>query len=207
VSNIKLFTILAVLLSLGLGTACTPPQPVDPGPTAAELEAEAARKAAEEAEAARKAAEEAEAALRRQEEEARRAAEQARLEAERRAAEEARQAMLRVAEEALKDINFDYNRSEIRRADRVKFQAIAEFMKAFPDVNVRIESHCDERGTIEYNMALGERRAFAAKSYLAGLGIDESRFSTLSFGKEKPKEFGSSERSWLVNRRCEFKVQ
>jgi peptidoglycan-associated lipoprotein len=180
---------------------------VDQGPTAAELEAEAARKAAEEAEAARKAVEEAEAASRRAEEEARRLVEQQRLEAERRAAEEARQTMLRAAEAALVDINFEYNRSEIRRTDRVKFQAIAEFMKAFPDARVRIEGHCDERGTIEYNMALGERRAFAAKSYLVGLGIDDSRFSTLSFGKEKPKEFGSSERSWLVNRRCEFKLQ
>jgi peptidoglycan-associated lipoprotein len=199
VSNIKLFTVLAVLLSLGLGVACTPPQPpVDPGPTAAEIEAEAVKKAAED-EAARLAAEAAEAARR---------AEQERLEAERRAAaEEARQRLLRAAEEALLDINFDYNRSEIRRADRIKFQAIAEFMKAFPEANVRIEGHCDERGTIEYNMALGERRAFAARSYLAGLGIEDSRFSTVSFGKEKPKEFGNSERSWLANRRCEFKLQ
>jgi peptidoglycan-associated lipoprotein len=207
VSNIKLFTILAVLLSLGLGTACVPPQPVDQGPTAAELEEAARQKAAEEAEAVRKAAEEAEAARRRQEEEARRRAEQERLEAERRAAEEARQVMLRAAEAALVDINFDYNRSEIRRADRVKFQAVAEFMKAFPDAKVLIEGHCDERGTIEYNMALGERRAFAARSYLAGLGIDDSRFSTVSFGKERPKEFSSSEKSWLINRRCEFKLQ
>jgi peptidoglycan-associated lipoprotein len=205
VSNIKLFTILTVLLSLGLGTACTPPPPV--GPTPAEIAAEEAKKAADDAaEAARLEQERLEAA--RRAEEARLRAEQERLEAERRAAEEAaRQKLLTAAEAALLDINFDYNRSDIRRADRIKFQVIAEFMNAFPEAGVNIEGHCDERGTIEYNMALGERRAVAARSYLVSLGINEGRFNTISYGKERPKEFGNNERSWLANRRCEFKLQ
>jgi peptidoglycan-associated lipoprotein len=204
-SQIKLLTALAVLLSLGL-TACKQPAPPEPQvDLAAE---EAARKAAEDAR--RKAQEDAEAARRKAQEDAeaaRRATEEAaRREAERRAAE-ARAALQAAAAQALVDVNFDYNRDEIRRADRLKLQAIAEFMKAFPDARVRIEGHCDERGTIEYNQALGERRAFAARSYLAGLGVSESRFSTISYGKERPKVAGDSERSWFQNRRCEFKLQ
>jgi peptidoglycan-associated lipoprotein len=80
-------------------------------------------------------------------------------------------------------------------------------MKDFPQASVLIEGHCDERGTIEYNMALGERRAYAVRSYLAGLGVEESRFRTVSFGKERPKVAGQSEKSWFANRRCEFKLQ
>jgi len=206
VSNVKLFTTLTVLLSLGIGLACVEPQ------ASASAQAEQAAKEAEEArlraeEEARRQAEEArraaEEAARREAEAARRAAE----EAARKAAEEARAVMRSAAEAALFDINFDYNKADIRRADRDKFQAIAEFMRAFPDARVLIEGHCDERGTIEYNMALGERRAFAAKSYLAGLGVSESRFATMSFGKERPKVTGSSEKSWFANRRCEFKLQ
>jgi peptidoglycan-associated lipoprotein len=188
---------------MGLAIACKPPAPVT---TTTTDDDEARRRAAEE-EARRRAAEE-EARRQREAEEAarRRAAEEAEA-ARRRAAEEARAAMLRAAEAALQDVNFDYNRADIRPADRAKFQVIADFMKAYPDAKVRIEGHCDERGTIEYNMVLGERRASAARSYLVGLGIAESNFSTVSFGKERPKAFGSSEASWRVNRRCEFKLQ
>jgi peptidoglycan-associated lipoprotein len=115
--------------------------------------------------------------------------------------------MLRAAEQALQDINFDYNKADILRRDREKFQAIADFMNAFPDARVLIEGHCDERGTIEYNMVLGERRAAAARAYLVNLGVAESRFSTVSFGKERPKAMGSNEKSWAINRRCEFKLR
>ena len=201
-SNTKLYTTLAVLLSLGI-VGCQAPLPpetpqVDDSAERDRLEAE---RAAREAEEARRRADE-EAARRRAEEE-RRQAEEAR----RRAAEEARAVLVRAAEAALRDVNFDYNRADIRATDRAKLQAIAEFMNAYPDASVRIEGHCDERGTIEYNMALGERRASAARSYLVNLGVSASRFSTVSFGKERPKVVGSDERSWLVNRRCEFKLQ
>ena len=203
-SNTKLYTALAVLLSLGI-VGCQAPQP----PETPQVD-EAAQKAAQDAEDARRRAEE-EAARRRAEEEARRRAEEERRRAEeearRRAEAEARAAMVRAAEAALQDVNFAYDKADIRATDRAKLQAIAEFMNAFPQASVLIEGHCDERGTIEYNMALGERRAAAARSYLVNLGVSASRFSTVSFGKERPKVFGSDERSWLVNRRCEFKLQ
>jgi len=205
-SHIKLMTALAVLLSLGIGTACKPPEPaVDAAAEAARLKAEEdARKAAEDA---RRAAEEAARRKAQEDEAARRAAEEAaRREAERKAAE-ARAALQAAAASVLVDINFDYNRDEIRRADRAKLAALAAFMKAYPDVRLIIEGHCDERGTIEYNMALGERRAFAARSYLVGLGVSESFFRTISYGKERPKVGGESEKSWFQNRRCEFKLQ
>ena len=204
--NIKLFATLAVLLSLGIGIACKPPeppattQPVDAEKEAkeqADREAEEARRRAAEEEAARRRAAEEEARRRAAEEEA----------ARRRAEEEARAIMLRAAEAALLDVNFDYNRADVRRTDRAKLEAIAAFMNAYPQASVRIEGHCDERGTIEYNMALGERRASAAMAYLVNLGVSASRFSTVSYGKERPKVVGSDERSWLANRRCEFKLQ
>lgn len=154
----------------------------------------------------KKAAEEAEAARRAAEEEARRKAEAEAAEAARRAAAEKAEALRRAAEAALLDINFDFDQSAIRNADKVKLQAIADFLKAFPDAKLKLEGHCDERGTVEYNLALGDRRAAAAKAYLVTLGVAETRLETISFGKEKPKAEGHSEKSWFVNRRCEFKL-
>ena len=105
------------------------------------------------------------------------------------------------------DINFALDKSAIRGTDKPKLQAIADLLKAFPQGKHQIEGHCDERGTTEYNLALGERRAHAAKSYLTGLGVAEDRLSTISYGKERPKVEGKDEASWLINRRCEFKIQ
>jgi len=208
-SNVKYLTALAVLLSLGIGTACKPPLPPEEQPAAIEArkQAEEAAKIKAEADAKIKAEEDAkkrdEEAKRRAEEEARRRAE----EEARRRAEEALTVLRNAAALALVDINFEYNLSDIRRADRAKFQAIAEFLKAFPEASIRIEGHCDERGTVEYNMTLGEKRAQAAKSYLVGLGINDARLTTISFGKELPKFAGHDEKSWFGNRRCEFKLQ
>lgn len=115
--------------------------------------------------------------------------------------------MQRAAGLVLKDINFDFDRSEIRDADKPKLQAIADFMRKYATARLMLEGHCDERGTVEYNLSLGERRATAAQRYLIGLGVPESRLSTISYGKEKPKVTGSNEESWFVNRRCEFKLQ
>ncbi|MBL0313202.1 MAG: OmpA family protein [Holophagaceae bacterium] len=108
---------------------------------------------------------------------------------------------------ALKDINFDFDRSDIRDVDKPKLQAIASFMKSFGSARVMIEGHCDERGTVEYNLALGERRAVTAQNYLAGLGVNRDRLGTISYGKEKPKVMGQNEESYLINRRDEFKLQ
>ncbi|MBL0209582.1 MAG: OmpA family protein [Holophagaceae bacterium] len=113
----------------------------------------------------------------------------------------------KAASAALKDINFDFDRSDIRDADKPKLQTIASFMKAFGSARITIEGHCDERGTVEYNLALGERRAFAAQNYLSGLGVNRERVGTISYGKEKPKVVGSNEESYFVNRRDEFKLQ
>ena len=188
---------LSVILALGVGVACKkpapapvePPKPVAPaGPSQDELDAQ--KRAAEEA-ARRKAADEAEAA--------RKAA--AAAEAEKAAAYK------RAAEAALKDINFDFDKSDIREADKAKLQAIADFLKAYPQAKLQIEGNCDERGTVEYNLALGERRAHAAQAYLVGLGVAQDRLTTISFGKEKPKVTGHDEQSWLENRRDEFKLQ
>jgi peptidoglycan-associated lipoprotein len=74
-----------------------------------------------------------------------------------------------------------------------------------PEVNVTIEGHCDERGSDEYNLALGERRAKAVKSYLAALGIAPDRLSTISYGEEMPATVGRDESAWSKNRRAEFK--
>jgi len=203
VSKIRLATTLAALMALGAGVACNEPKGPIAGPTDGDREAaeRAAREAAERDRAA------AERAAREAAERARAAEEAARRAEEAKRAEEARRAMAQAAAAALLDVNFDYNKADVRKADRIKLEAIAGFMRAYPQASVRIEGHCDERGTIEYNLALGERRAYAAKSYLVGLGIGESRFGTVSYGKERPKVAGQSEKSWFVNRRCEFKLQ
>ena len=83
-------------------------------------------------------------------------------------------------------------------------QLKAEAMRQFPDVRIRIEGHADERGTVEYNLALGERRAEAARAYLIDLGIDPDRMTTISYGEERPAVQGSNEAAWSQNRRDEF---
>jgi peptidoglycan-associated lipoprotein len=82
----------------------------------------------------------------------------------------------------------------------------AEWLRTNADVRVQVEGHCDDRGTAEYNLALGERRAEAAKSYLSSLGIDVSRMRTISYGKERPVDAGHTEGAWAKNRRVEFKA-
>jgi len=193
---------LSLLVTLGAGVACKKPAPA---PTV-DLAAEEAKRKAEAEEARRKAEEdkrkaEAEAARLKQEEEAKRKAE---AEEARRKAEADFQA---AAKAALVDINFAFDKSGIRDEDKAKLEGIAEFMKKFAQANVKIEGHCDERGTVEYNLALGERRAAAAQAYLTNLGVAAGRLSTISFGKERPKVEGHSEASFLANRRAEFKLQ
>jgi peptidoglycan-associated lipoprotein len=193
---------LAVVVALGAGVACKKPAPVAETP---KVDEDAARKAAEE-EARRKAAAEAEAARKAAEEEARRKAE-AEAEAAKKAEAEKLAAYKAAAEAALVDINYDFDKSGIREADKAKLQAIADFLKAFPQAKIQVEGHADERGTVEYNLALGERRAHAAQAYLVTLGSAEARISTISFGKERPKVQGHDEKSWFANRRAEFKLQ
>ncbi|WP_306591751.1 peptidoglycan-associated lipoprotein Pal [Geothrix sp. 21YS21S-4] len=129
-------------------------------------------------------------------------------EAARRAAEaEKAAAFTRAAEAALKTIHFDYDKSDIKESDRAILQGIADFLKAYPAAKVEIAGHCDERGTNEYNLALGNRRAAAALAYLKTLGVDEARFTTISYGKEKPLCTEAKEACWSQNRRGEFKLK
>ncbi|HJW09372.1 MAG TPA: peptidoglycan-associated lipoprotein Pal [Holophagaceae bacterium] len=164
----------------------------------AKADKEAADKAAADKAAADKAAADAKAAADRAaaEEAARKAAE----------AEKAA-AFKKAADAALVTIHFDYDKSEIKEKDRAILQGIADFMKAFPAAKVEIEGHCDERGTNEYNLALGNKRAAAAMAYLKTLGVDEARFTTISYGKEKPLCTEAKEACWSQNRRGEFKLK
>lgn len=95
---------------------------------------------------------------------------------------------------------FDYDKSTFLPEGEETLRRQAQFLSNNPDVTITIEGHCDERGTREYNIALGERRAEAAKAYLVSLGIDPARVSTISFGKERPAVTGHDEFSWSQNR-------
>lgn len=107
----------------------------------------------------------------------------------------------------LKDIHFDYDDDSLRPGEKDILNGNAQVLLDNMWVNVVIEGHCDERGTVEYNLALGERRALAAKRYLVSYGIDPSRISIISYGKERPVAFGSTEDAWAKNRRAHFAVK
>ncbi|MEA3409336.1 MAG: OmpA family protein, partial [Candidatus Eisenbacteria bacterium] len=94
------------------------------------------------------------------------------------------------------DINFEYDQYRVLDRDIPTLEGIAAWMRETPDANILIEGHCDERGTNEYNMALGEQRALAARRYLVGLGIDSGRLTTISYGEERPAALGSTEAAW-----------
>jgi len=99
-------------------------------------------------------------------------------------------------------IYFDTDRYDIDSQDQVALQTQAQWLQRYPQKRATIEGHADERGTRDYNLALGERRANAAKNYLLGLGVDPARLSTISYGKERPVALGSDESSWARNRRA-----
>jgi peptidoglycan-associated lipoprotein len=101
-------------------------------------------------------------------------------------------------------VYFDYDSSQVNPSERIKIESVADYMRGNAQVGVIVEGHCDERGSREYNMALGERRALAVRAYLIGLGIDGGRIQTKSYGEEKPVTFGHDEGSWDANRRSEF---
>ncbi len=104
----------------------------------------------------------------------------------------------------LQPIYFDFDKSFIRDDARSAMKSNAEWLKSHPKVKIKIEGNCDERGTIEYNQALGQRRATSAKKYLTDMGISASRISLISYGKEKPVCREQSEECWQKNRRDDF---
>jgi peptidoglycan-associated lipoprotein len=101
---------------------------------------------------------------------------------------------------------FDYDKADIRADSRDVLAANATWLKKYPKVQFTIEGHADERGTAQYNLALGDRRANAAKDYLVSLGVDASRIKTVSYGKERPFASEHDEDSWQKNRRAHFVV-
>jgi len=106
----------------------------------------------------------------------------------------------------LADIHFDYNESTIRSQDGEVLKANADWLTKHPGSRVQIEGHCDDRGSEEYNIALGARRAQAAKDYLATLGVSGERMSTISYGKELPLCSEETDDCWAQNRRDHFAV-
>jgi peptidoglycan-associated lipoprotein len=106
----------------------------------------------------------------------------------------------------LKDIRFDFDKYDIRPGDAEILKENATLLMQYPKVKIQVEGHCDERGTNEYNLALGERRANAAKKYLLTLGISTDRISSISYGEEKPLDAGHNEEAWSKNRRGHFVI-
>jgi peptidoglycan-associated lipoprotein len=104
----------------------------------------------------------------------------------------------------VQDINFDFDRYAIRSADAEILKKNLNWFKANPGQKMRIEGNCDERGTVEYNLALGQKRADAAKNYLMSLGVDGALLQTISYGKERPVDLGHNEAAWTKNRRDHF---
>jgi len=104
-------------------------------------------------------------------------------------------------------IYFDFDRSEIRPGDRAILEANAEWLKANGNVTVILEGHCDERGTREYNLGLGQRRADSALKVLVALGVNASQIQTVSYGEDRPVDPGHNEDAWALNRRVELVIQ
>jgi len=105
---------------------------------------------------------------------------------------------------AMKDAFFDFDKSDVRTDAQQALTADADFLKAHPDIKFTIEGHCDERGSEEYNLGLGDRRANAAKSFLSNLGVGADRITTISYGKDRPVCTDKNEECWQRNRRAHF---
>jgi peptidoglycan-associated lipoprotein len=111
-----------------------------------------------------------------------------------------------IPETSVRDINFDFDSSIIRPDAREILIVNADFLLKNRISSIVIEGHCDERGTAEYNMALGQRRAQETKKYLVNLGIKESTITTISYGEERPLDPGNTEEAWAKNRRAHFLI-
>jgi peptidoglycan-associated lipoprotein len=113
----------------------------------------------------------------------------------------AREAALKAAK--LEPIYFEFDQWSLREDQKEVMMKNSQWLKANPNAKVRLEGHCDERGTAEYNLALGQKRAEAAKAFLEGLGISNQRMATISYGEERPMDAGHNEASWAKNRRVD----
>ena len=109
-------------------------------------------------------------------------------------------------ESQFRTIYFAFDKSNLRENAKAGLEHNYQLLQEYPDVIVQIEGHCDERGTVEYNLSLGERRAKSAQTYLISLGIAPERLTTISYGEERPAVEGTGEDVWSKNRRCEFRI-
>lgn len=107
----------------------------------------------------------------------------------------------------LQAIHFDYDAYALSEEARGTLRRNADYLRKHPDLDILVAGHCDERGTTEYNLALGERRAQAVRDYLGSLGIEARRIETISFGEERPLDPGHDELAWALNRRAHFVVR
>ncbi|NIR42526.1 MAG: peptidoglycan-associated lipoprotein Pal [Gemmatimonadetes bacterium] len=136
-------------------------------------------------------------------------AERARMEEERRRREEEERRRMEAARERVmtvlaERVHFDFDKSEIRPDAEEVLQRKVTVLREYPGIELRIAGHCDERGSNEYNLALGQRRAEAVKRYLVSYGLSAGRFTTISYGEERPLDRGQNEDAWAMNRRGEF---
>jgi peptidoglycan-associated lipoprotein len=135
------------------------------------------------------------------------AAEELRKAEERKAAEARRiEEAMEMRLQELLPVYFDFDKAVLREESRNSLERYAGIMETYPSVRLLLEGHCDENGSIEYNLSLGERRAATVKDYLGKLGVDPGRMKTVSFGKSKPAFAGHTEAAWQKNRRVEFRV-
>lgn len=109
--------------------------------------------------------------------------------------------------EIFQPVYFDFDRYNIKTSEQGKLKNLADYLKKNPDVSILIEGHCDERGTDEYNLVLGEKRALSTRAFLVGLGISPKRIYTISYGEARPADPGHNEEAWAKNRRAEFKIK
>ena len=104
----------------------------------------------------------------------------------------------------LKTVRFAYDKSDLTTEAKALLDTDANWIKQHPDLSIQVEGHCDERGSIEYNLSLGERRAQTVKKYLVSVGVESKRLSVISYGEEKPLERGDTEAAYSQNRRANF---
>ncbi|HBA55362.1 peptidoglycan-associated lipoprotein Pal [Syntrophorhabdus aromaticivorans] len=140
------------------------------------------------------------------EEALKRKAEEARIAEEDLRARQERERLLqeKISTAPATDIYFEYDSYAVRSDDLSRLKEIGDWLKSNRDIPVILEGHCDERGTIEYNLALGQKRAEAVRNHLANLGVEEKRMRVISYGKEMPADHGHTEEAWAKNRRVHF---
>ncbi len=203
-SNVIFTTFLAAALAIGMG-ACASDEKSASGPESKKApESKAAPAATQPMAQGTVEVQPAAQDMKRQQDEE--AARQKRAELDKVKLEEASKAAVAaaLAPEKLEKVYFDFDKYEIGQAYRAPLERNAASLKDHADAKVVVEGHCDERGTEEYNLALGERRAMAVKTFLVSLGVKEGQLYTISYGEERPAVNGHDEKAWSQNRRVQF---